>query len=146
MINQRLFIPKFLNNSKMLLSSSRAIFIRALVLFFFQQRTTFLHLSTFLFHFYQSINFLIHSYLIHKIKNRKIIILSQRLRSLTLCSCHVMFWVRVQLQSLHWEVSIMLLYCINAVLIQSYLFLIQMETTMQKLREFEQKIICYKKF
>ena len=31
MINQRLFIPKFCNNSKMLLPSSWAVFIRALV-------------------------------------------------------------------------------------------------------------------
>ena len=51
MINRRLFIHKFCNNSKMLLSSSWAIFIRALM-FALHQGPTFLRFSTCVFCFY----------------------------------------------------------------------------------------------
>ena len=68
MIYRRLFIPKFCNNSQMLLSSSWAIFIRALV-FSFSKRAKFSSFEYFL--FFVSTNFLIHSYLVHKSKNRK---------------------------------------------------------------------------
>ena len=102
-IIRRLFIPKFCNNSKMLLSSSWAIFIRALVISS-SPRVNFSWFEWVLV-FSVSTNFSIHFYLVHKSKNRKTIVL-------------------------YCEVSIMLYYCwYNK--IQPRSFLIQLETTMQ---------------
>ena len=81
MINQRLFIQMFCNNSKVLLSCSWAIFIRKLVLLSLSGA----NFSSFEYLFFVSIKFWIHSYLILKSKNRSLtnvfVILSWRLRS-----------------------------------------------------------------
>ena len=67
MINRRLLIHKFCNNSKLLLSSSWVIFIRALVLLFSPSA----NFSSFEYLWFSSTNFSIHSYLVNKSKNRK---------------------------------------------------------------------------
>ena len=76
MINWRLFIHKFCNNSKMLLSSSSAIFIRALV-FSSSPRTNFSSFEYLHFSFLLIFRFI---FLVHMLKSRKTIILSYRLR------------------------------------------------------------------
>ena len=73
--------------------------------------------------FFVSTNLSIHSYVVHKGKNRK-----------QLC------------YRKYWEVSIMLYYWFWYNKLQSRRFLIQLETTMQWLRKFEQKMICDEKF
>ena len=60
-INRRLFIHRFCNNSQMLLPSSWAIFIRALV-FSVSPRANFFFVSVLV--LFVSTNFLIHSYLV----------------------------------------------------------------------------------
>ena len=112
MINRRLFIPKFCKNSKMLLSFSWAIFIRALV-FSSSPRAN----------FFVSTNFSIHSYLLHKGKNKKQLYYHK-----------------------DWQVSIMLYYLFWCNKTQLRSFLIQLETTIQLLWKFERKIICDEKF
>ena len=71
--------------------------------------------------FFVSTNFSIHSYLVHKSKNTK------------------------QLCYKDWEGSVMLYYLFWYNKSQSRSFLIQLETTMQWFRKFEQKIICDEK-
>ena len=66
-----------------------------------------------------STNFSIHSYLLHKSKNKKRLYYHK-----------------------DWEVSVMLYYFFWYNKILSRSFLIQLETTMQWLQKFEQKIIC----
>ena len=78
MINWRLFSHKLFNNWKMLLPSSCAIFIRALV-FSFSPRANFFFVEA-LVHFVSN-SFSIHSHLVQKSLNKKTIILSQRLWS-----------------------------------------------------------------
>ena len=94
MTNRTLFVYKFCNNSKMLLSSSWAIFIRALV-FSSSPRANF-----------SSFEYLYFSFML----------------------------------------SIMLYYLFWYNKTQSRSFLIQLETTMPRLRKFEQKIICDENF
>ena len=115
-------------------SSSRAIFIRALVFsssprakfsFRLHQGPNFLRLSTCVFRFY----YFFDSFLLStQEKNRKTIILSKRLR----------------------EVLIMLYYFSWYNKTQSDSFLFQLETTMQWLRKFKQKIMwdekCLEKY
>ena len=120
MINRRLLIHKVCNNSKMLLSSSWAIFIGALV-FSYSPRANFSSFESLCFSFL--LIFSIHSYLVYKSKNRKTIILSK-----------------------DWEVSIMFYHLFWYNKTQPCSFLIQLETTMEWLRKFEQKIICGAKF
>ena len=67
MINRRLLIPNFSNNSNMLLSSSWAIFIRVLVFVFNKGQLFFVWVLM----IFVSTYFSIHSYLVHKSKNRK---------------------------------------------------------------------------
>ena len=67
MTNRRLFIPNFSNHSNMLLSSSWAIFIRVLVFVFNKGQLFFVWVLV----LFVSTYFSIHSYLVHKTKNRK---------------------------------------------------------------------------
>ena len=119
MINHRLFIHKFCSNSKMLLSSSWQYLLERL--WPFSPRANFSSFEYLL--FLVSTIFSIHTYLVHKSKNKK------------------QLYYRKD-----WEVSIMFYYLFWYNKTQSCSFLIQLETTMQGLWKFEQKITCDEKF
>ena len=120
MINWRLFIDKFCNNSKMLLSSSWAIFIRALV-FSSSPRAIFSSLET-----------SFHSYLVYKSKNRKTIYYHKD--SEVSIMFHYLFWYN-KTQSRSFLIR----------LETTLQWLREFETTIKWLREFEQKIMCEQK-
>ena len=67
-INRRLFVHKFCNNSKMFLSFSWAILIRAFVFSSSPSANVFF---VWVLVFFVSTSFLIYSYLVHKSENRK---------------------------------------------------------------------------
>ena len=104
-------------------SSSRAIFIRAYVFVFTKGQIFFVWVLV----FFVSTIFLIHFYLVHKRKTEK----------------------QLYYQN-DWEVLIMLYYFSWYNKTQSDSFLFQLETTMQWLRKFKQKIIwdekCLEKY
>ena len=119
-INQRLFILKFCSNSRMLLSSSWAIFITAHV-FSSSPRANLVLFEYLCFSFLLIFRFIL------------------------------IYYTRVGTEKQlyyhkDWEVSIMLYYLFWYNKTKSRSFLIQLETTMQWLRKFEQKIICDEKF
>ena len=113
-INRRLFVHKFCNNSKMFLTFSWAILIRALVFSSSPSANVFF---VWVLVFFVSTSFSIYSYLVHKSENRKKLY------------CHK-----------DWEVSITLFYLVCYNKTQSRSFLIQLETIMGWLwlRKFEQ--------
>ena len=120
MINWRLFSHKFFNSLKMLLSSSWVVFIRVLV-FSFSPKSNFSSLKSGLLVVFICTSFSIHSYLVQKSlnKNNYIIINIEKFRlciDTTSINC---FWYNKS---------------------QSHSFFIQLETTMQWLQKFEQKI------
>ena len=110
MINRRLFIHKFCNNSKMLLSSSWAIFIRALV-FSSSPRANFSSFEYLCFSSSPRANFSSFEF---------ILIYYTRLKTEKLLHYHK-----------DWKVSIILYYLFWYNKTQSRSFLIQLETTMQ---------------